>query len=167
MLLNCYFKCFCKSVYIFSKLNEIIILSLNNVSVKFNLIPNVSCKSRGGYLISRFDVGFTWLAYSMEMRPFARSGCCPFVACRPAWTEKPLLTGYVLSRMWKTKNANVIFVHDLLGLVYTNEANINRTNIADSAQTCRSCLPFVTFFQEAKRLSLSRCYVSVFLASNV
>ena len=59
------------------------------------------------------------------------------------------------------------FVHDLLGLVYTNEANINRTNIADSAQTCRFCLPFVTFFQEAKRLSLSRCYVSMFLALNV
>jgi len=47
-------------MYIFSKLNKIIILSFHNVSVKFNLIPNVSCESRGGYLISRFDVGVTW-----------------------------------------------------------------------------------------------------------
>ena len=58
-------------MYIFSKLNKIIILSFRNVSVKFTLIrlyryllrslvPNVSCESRGDYLISRFDVGVTW-----------------------------------------------------------------------------------------------------------
>ena len=47
-------------MYIFSKLNKINILSFHNVAVKFNLIPNVSCKSRRGYLISRFDVGVTW-----------------------------------------------------------------------------------------------------------